>query len=137
MSDRTRRARNLAAVTGAFAGVGAADADAQLTHYTDDMVLELPFAEPPVTLVGKDRARRFLRRAFEEYKMTLDITAVHECLDPDTLVVEFVSAGHMASTGKPYANTYIGVFRFRDGSIRAQKEFFNPLVADRAQEQDR
>ena len=131
-TDSDRRARNLAAVQAAFAGVSAADAAAQMANYTDDMVLELPFADPPRTVRGRAEALTFLTTAFLTYKMRIDITEIHECLDPDELIVEFRSDGHMATTGKPYANRYIGVFRFRDGKICAQREFFNPKISDRA-----
>ncbi|MDW3215299.1 MAG: nuclear transport factor 2 family protein [Ilumatobacteraceae bacterium] len=133
MSEPDRPAiAHLDVVREAFAGVGAADAARQLTQYTDDMVLDLPFTDPPMRLVGKPRALSMLESAFEEYKMELTITEVHECADPDELIVEFVSNGHLTSTGKTYANTYIAVFRFRDGRICYQREFFNPLVAARA-----
>ncbi len=131
MSDRDRPT-NLDVVREAFAGVGDADAARQLAQYTDDMVLELPFSDPPRRVEGKAAASTMLTAAFEVYKMTLTITDVHECADPDELVVEFVSDGHMATTGKSYANTYIAVFRFRDGRICHQREFFNPLISERA-----
>ena len=127
-----KRARNLATAKAAFEGVSNADAEAQLANYTDDMVLELAFTDPPVRLDGKQAALQFLAEAFAVYKMRLTITRVHECLDPDELIVEFTSEGHLATTGKPYANVYIVVLRFRDGQICFQREFFNSLMADRA-----
>jgi uncharacterized protein len=130
----TAGGRLLDVVRHAFDAVGAADAERQLEQYTDDMVLELPFSDPPRRIVGKAAALTMLAKAFEVYKMTLTITAVHECLDPDRLIVEFVSDGHMATTMKRYANTYINVFRFRDGKICFQREFFNPLISARALE---
>jgi len=126
------RPSHLDVVREAFAGVSAADARRQLAQYTDDMVLELPFSDPPRRVVGKPAVMAMLESAFEVYKMVLEITEVHECTDPDELIVEFVSDGHMATTGKPYANRYIGVFRFRDGKICHQREFFNPLISVRA-----
>ncbi len=132
-ADRDRRT-HLDVVREAFAGVTAADAARQLAQYTDDLVLELPFADPPRRIDGKPAAMSMLTSAFEVYKMTLTITEVHECVDPDELIVEFVSDGHMATTGKAYSNTYIAVFRFRDGKICHQREFFNPLVSARALE---
>jgi ketosteroid isomerase-like protein len=131
MSDEVR-ARNLAAVEAAFEGVSNADAERQLANYTDDMVLELPFTDPPRRIDGKAQALTFLASAFTVYKMRLTITRVHQCLDPNELVVEFTSEGHMATTGKRYANVYIVVMQFRDGRICFQREFFNPLIAERA-----
>ena len=53
---------------------------------------------------------------------------LHELADPDALVVEYQSDGLVRSTGKPYRNRYIGVFRFRDGRICAWREFHNPEI---------
>lgn len=132
LTDAERRQRNLDTVRAAFAGVTAADAERQLANYTDDAVLELPYHDPPVVLDGKATILRRLSRSFETFKMAITITEVHECVDPDELIIEFLSDGHMATTGKPYANRYIGVFRFRDGKIAAQREFFNPKISDEA-----
>ncbi len=131
-ADDGRRRANLAAVMAAFDAVGAADAARQLEHYTDDVVLELPFTSPPARLEGKELVLARLSRAFLVYRMRLTVTEVHECVDPDELVVEFTSDGYMSTTGKPYANTYIAVFRFRDGRICFQREFFNPKISDEA-----
>jgi ketosteroid isomerase-like protein len=60
------------------------------------------------------------------------LTTVHDCLDPDVLVAEYTSEGEVTTTGKPYANTYIGIWRFRDGRVCGLKEFYNPLISQRA-----
>ncbi|MCU1398299.1 MAG: phenazine biosynthesis protein PhzA/PhzB [Acidimicrobiales bacterium] len=129
LTDVERRARNLAAVEAAFRGVSNADAVEQTAQYTDDAVLELPYTAPPKRVEGRAAALEYLTRAFEVFKMRLTITDVHPCVDPDELVVEFVSDGLVATTGKSYANQYINVFRFRDGKICFQREFFNPNAA--------
>jgi ketosteroid isomerase-like protein len=126
------RSRNLEAVRRAFAGVGHADADEMLANYTEDMVLELPYADPPTVLEGREAVRAYLRAAFRVFKFRLDITEVHETTDPDELVVEYASEGHVETTGKPYANTYIGVYRFRDGLISRVREFYNPVPSMRS-----
>jgi len=51
---------------------------------------------------------------------------------PDELILEYVSNGEVLTTGRAYANTYIGVYRFRDGRIWQVKEFHNPLITERA-----
>ena len=123
---------NLAAVRHAFEGLAAGNADQLLTVWTDDLVLELPYADPPRRIEGKDAARAYLSQAFEIFHFSLQITAVHECVDPDQLVIEYTSKGHITTTGRPYANTYIAVYRFRDGRIWQVKEFHNPLLVERA-----
>ena len=123
------RARNLAAVEGAFAGIGAGDAEAQLANYTDDFVLEFPFSDPPKIVTGKAEGLPYLSGAFTVFRFSLTITEVHACLDPDKLIVEFTGAGTYLPTGAPYANTYVVVFEFRDGLICRQREYFNPMQA--------
>jgi len=130
--DNEQRARNLAAVHAAFGGVSNGDAAEQLRHYTDDAVLELPYTTPPMRVDGKSAALTYLTKAFEVFRLQLTITEVHPCLDPDELIVEFVSDGLVATTGKSYANQYINVFRFRDSKICFQREFFNPNAAAEA-----
>ena len=41
------RARNLATVRSAFVAIAAGDAEGQLSHYTDDVIFELPYTDPP------------------------------------------------------------------------------------------
>jgi ketosteroid isomerase-like protein len=130
--DIDRRARNLAAVEAAFTGIGHADAAEQLRQYTDDLVLDLPYTTPPKRIEGKAAALTYLANAFQVFHLQLTITEVHQCLDPDELIVEFVSQGRVATTGKSYENQYINVFRFRDGRICFQREFFNPNAAAEA-----
>jgi ketosteroid isomerase-like protein len=129
MSDDDIRARNLAAVRGAFAAVSVADADQQMTHYTDDAVMEMPFTDPPAHVEGKETIRERLTGAFTVFKMVLTIDRVIECRNPEELVVEFHSAGTITTTGKSYSNTYIARFQFRDGLICFQREYFNPNAA--------
>jgi ketosteroid isomerase-like protein len=129
MTDQDIRARNLAAVEGAFAAIGKGDADGQVAHYTDDAVMEMPFIDPPAITMGKAAIRERLAGAFTVFRFTLTIERVTECLDPDELVLEFTSEGTVTTTGKPYANRYIARFQFRDGKICFQREYFNPNAA--------
>lgn len=124
--------RNLACVLSAFGAVGAGDVDGQLARYTDDAVLEMPFADPPVRIEGKPALRSRLEPALAIFHFTLSVTEVHECAEPDTLVLEYTSQGVVTTTGRPYANAYIGVFRFREGLICFQREYYNPVAAQRA-----
>ena len=68
---------NLAAVRRTFEGLAAGNADQLLTVWTDDLVLELPYADPPRRIEGKDAARAYLSQAFKIFRFTLDITEVH------------------------------------------------------------
>lgn len=122
------RARNLDAIRGAFAGIGAGDAGLQLANYTDDLVLELPYASPPKRIEGKAAALSFLTGALGAFALDLTIDEVHAGLDLDELIVEFSGTGTHRPTGSVYANRYIAVFGFRDGLICRQREYYNPAA---------
>ena len=125
-----QRQRNLDVVRRAFAGIAAGDASQMLDgNYTDDVVIEFPYASPPTRIETLEAARAYLEKAFEVFRFRLEITDVYEGLDPDLLVLEFTSEGRMLSTGAPYGNRYIAVYRFRDGRISHQREFYNPVAA--------
>jgi ketosteroid isomerase-like protein len=126
------RQDNLAAVQRYFEGVAAANPDQMLEPWTDDLVYEERFSDPPRRIEGKEATRAYFSKAGTVYRMTLKLTEVHECLDPDKLVLEYTSHGQVVATGDTYENSYIGVYRFRDGHIWHVREFHNPLITQRA-----
>jgi uncharacterized protein len=132
VTDEERRRRNREVVERAFAAVGRADVAGQLDWMVDDAVLELPYADPPVRLEGKDAIRAHVGPALETFRFQLHITDVYDCTDPDTLVLEYRSEGRVTTTGKEYRNTYVCVVHFRDGLISHQREYYNPVPAGRA-----
>ena len=115
-----------------FDGASTVDVDKMLDAWVDDLVYEEAFSDPPRRIEGKDALRPYFSKAGEVFRMSLEITAVYECAEPDLLVLEYVSNGEVLTTGRPYANKYIGVYRFRDGRIWQVKEFHNPLITERA-----
>jgi ketosteroid isomerase-like protein len=129
MSDNLRE-QHLAVVRRAFDGIAAGSAEQMLVgNYTDDMVIELPYADPPSAIEGLDTAVRYLTAAFRTVHFSLTITEVHECTDPDKLVLEYTSDGVARASGRAYANRYIGVYWFRDGKIARVREFYNPVIS--------
>lgn len=123
------RQRNFDVVQRAFAAVGAGDADAQVANYTEDIVLEFPFTDPPTIVSGRTAVHERLKNAFKVFHFNLTISEVHACLDPDELIVEFTGSGSYLPNGAPYENRYIAVFNFRDGKICRQREYFDPTQA--------
>ena len=115
-----------------FDGASTVDVDQMLDAWVDDLVYEEAFSDPPRRIEGKDALRPYFSKAGDFFRMSLEITAVYECADPDLLVLEYTSNGEYVPTGRPYANKYIGVYRFRDGRIWQVKEFHNPQVTERA-----
>lgn len=120
-------ASELALIERAFAAIAAGDADAMLDRYAEDVVLELPYGDPPGKRIeGRSAVRDYLAAAFRVFSLELRITEVHQLADPDTLVLEYESTGRMLTTGAPYANRYIGVYTFRDGLVTSVREFYDP-----------
>lgn len=132
MTDEDIRKRNRAAVEAALAAVSDGDVDRQLEQCSDDFVLEFPFAEPSKRVEGKAVVREYLGAALALFAIRIRLDSIYACTDPDTLVVEYSSEGTVPSTGREYANRYITVFMFRDGKIRLQREYYNPVPAMRA-----
>lgn len=129
-----QRLANLAVVERVFAAIGQSDADAQVANYTEDIVIEFPYTDPPGEKRGRQVIRDYLAGAFTVFKFNLEITDVHATTNPDKLIVEFVGQGTYLPNGAPYENTYIAVFEFRDGLIFRQREFFNPLMAAKSRD---
>lgn len=123
------RQRNFDAVTRVFAAVSAGDADAQIANYTEDVTLEFPFTDPPTVVDGRDAVHERLSNAFKVFQFSLELTSAHPCVDPDEFIVEFVGSGTYLPNDAPYENRYIAVFRFRDGLIYHQREYFDPTQA--------
>ena len=131
-ADDETRARNRAALTGAVAAINAGDAAAQMGHYTDDLVLEFPYADPPKRMQGKDVVLPYLANALALFELDLRVVEVHETTDPDEVVVEAAATGTFVPNGAPYENRYVIVYGFRDGLICRQREYYNPLAAQRS-----
>jgi len=90
MSDLSTTAQaQLATIGRAFAGIAEFSADKMLEHYTDDLVLEMPYAVPPVTLNGKPTILKYLRGAFKIFQFAIEITDVYEIVDPTMLILEY------------------------------------------------
>jgi len=120
---------NLDTILNVFAAVSAGDADAQVANYTDDIVLEFPFTDPPTVVEGRAAVHERLTNAFKVFQFTLELSSVHPSIDPDEFIVEFTGSGTYLPNGAPYENRYIAVFRFRDGLIERQREYFDPTQA--------
>jgi ketosteroid isomerase-like protein len=132
MNDDGHGARNGAAFARSLAALSRGDLEGHLIGCSDDFVLELPYADPPVTVTGKDAVRAYLTPALATFSMHLDVTRLINCQDPDLLIAEYTSEGHVTTTDKPYTNSYIAIVRFRGELICAQREYYNPVPAVRA-----
>ena len=113
-----------------FDAIGRADVDRLGELYAADYVLELPYAKPePVRVDGLAAVLPYLRAAFEVFRFTLTISNAFEVIGGDTIIAEYTSEGTVVPSGKAYANTYIGVWTFRDGKVVATREYYDPVVS--------
>jgi ketosteroid isomerase-like protein len=129
--DRTGSTGSFDVLRRVFDALGAADVAALDDLYTEDYVLELPYSKPePVRVEGRAAAQAYLTGAFRTVRFALSITDLYEI--EGGVVAEYTSEGEVVATGRRYANTYIGLWRIRDGRISATREFYDPLVAAEA-----
>lgn len=113
-----------------FDAFGAGDVDALDDLYTEGVVLEMPYAKPaPVRVEGRAAVQEYLRAAFGTFRFTLAITDVHELAGEEALMAEYTSEGTVVPTGARYANTYVGIWRFRDGRVSSTREWYDPIVS--------
>lgn len=105
---------------------------------TDDAVFDVPYAPPAegVTLpaIGRDAFVRMFTEAtanlFSEIEMT--VGDIYLGADAGVAVVEYRSKGTVSFTGRPYRNSYCGIFRFREGRIALWREYFNPQELEKS-----
>ena len=114
-----------------FEGVAVADAEMMVEPWVDDLVYQERFSVPPRRIEGKEALRSYFSKAGTVYRMSMEINEVHECTDPDKLILEYTSHGEVVTSGDVYENSYIGVYRFREGRIWTVSEFHNALITER------
>ena len=132
LNEKKVRERNIDVLKTAIAAIGRGNSEIFSNLYTEDWVLELPYSEPPKVLRGVNEILAYLKPQMGKLEFTLTLTEIFECLDPNLLIAEYVSEGRSTITDKPYQNTYIGLWRFREGKICGVKEYLNPLIATEA-----
>ena len=128
----SRMSRNEKLLRAFLEAVGTTDFHRLEEICSGDFVLELPYNDPPTHLEGFAAYRAAVEPSLEIFRFRLDLGKIHEGRDPDLLFAEYTSDGIAVPTGKPYRNTYIGVFRFREGRLVSLREFFNPAIAAEA-----
>lgn len=98
-----------------------------------DIVVESPFAPPgrPTRHEGRERFLAYatpLRAALPvRFEDVRDIT-IHDTADPEVIVVEYVIAGTITTTGRQGSAPFVAVLRVRDGRITHWREYQNPLA---------
>ena len=132
LNEKEVRERNIEVLKTAISSIGTGNSEIFSSLYTEDWVLELPYSEPPKVLTGINEILAYLKPQMGKLEFTLTLTEIFECLDPNLLIAEYFSEGRSTVTNKPYQNTYIGLWKFREGKICGVKEYLNPLIATEA-----
>ena len=132
MEDEVRRDGNRQTIKAFMAAISATDFEALGSVCTEDIVVELPYGDPPLRLEGLTAYRSAIEPSLAIFRFGLTLTEIHPGLDPDLLVAEYTSEGTAIPTGKPYRNIYIGIYRFREGRICGLREFYNPELATKS-----
>ena len=60
---------------------------------------------------------------FDEYRNVV----VHETTDPEVIIVEYEAHGTVITTGAPFQQMVIAVFRVQHGQIMSYRDYINPL----------
>ena len=135
-ADAELRQANKALFLKLLGHLGRKEFDAFSECLATDLVQEwpyLPLASMPHVLHGREALLEVVQRGmadFDPYRYEID--AVHEMVDPNTLIAEYRSNSVYRPRSLPYANRYISVLRFRDGKLAHWVEYVNPLVIKEA-----
>lgn len=133
VNDDEVRTANRAVLDEVLRSVAAQDADGVERHLAPDMTMELPYLDGGTLPVPRGEFIenfRMTRQVFSQFP--IEVTEVHEGLDPGDFVVEFASDARVRATGAPYRNRFIATFHFRDGKVDRWREYHNPKVAEAA-----
>jgi ketosteroid isomerase-like protein len=92
--------------------------------------IEWPYRPPgvPARLQGRTEIRAHLTAAngfiaFDEYRNVV----VHKTTDPEVIIVEYEANATVVTTGAPFQQVVIAVFRVRNGQILSYRDYINPL----------
>ena len=86
-----------------------------------------PVAGFPTKVEGKAQIVAGFEQLFASF-VTYDsqITQMYPTLDPDVIVVEWSVSAELRATGKMYQSDNIIVFKFQQGRISENYDYFNP-----------
>jgi ketosteroid isomerase-like protein len=100
------------------------------TLYTEDAVVEYPFALPtPMRLEGREAIREYFAAvARRPLDLQMRNFVVHETSDPEVVIAEWEYDGLVTTTGRTFQVSNIQVSRVRDGQIVASRDYHNHLI---------
>lgn len=98
----------------------------------EDIVQEWPFL-PMASMTGRLVGASALRQLMEAGMSDFDpynyrVKAIHDLVDPATVIAEYTSHSFYHRRQVPYSNAYISILKFREGKLVYWSEYVNPLV---------
>lgn len=134
---RRRTTLELAASYQALLSAGRWDEWIEL--WSEQPICEFPYAATgrPARLEGRPAILTYMRGAGGRFAIdATDELVLHEGADGSTLVVELAIRGHVIETGAPYDQRYVSIFEVIDGRLARYREYWNPLLARAAFDQE-
>jgi ketosteroid isomerase-like protein len=100
------------------------------TLFSDDAIIEYPFALPVRTQLNGLEAIKKYFAATSAYPMRLQMRnlVVHETLNPEVVVAEWDYDGFVTTTGHAFLVSNITVTIVRNGKIVASRDYHNHAV---------
>lgn len=105
-----------------------------LDSFTDDLVIEFPFAPEPQArrIEGKKAARAFFSHANKEIAIenaALDKT--YEASGSASVVMEYHAITRNRRTGKSFPQHFIAIVELANGRITNLREYFGPAPSEK------
>ena len=111
--------------------LAAAGADSMFDMFSDDAVVEFPFAPPnvPKRLNGKPAIVKYINSLAGQFTFDrFSKPSVQTTADPDLVVAEFEVVGRNDATGETYDQFFVSFIHTKDGYITLYREYWNPLA---------
>ncbi len=119
----------------AFDSLIRGDVEGWIAMWAEDGQVEFPFAPEGSVASLSDKAaiRDYMRAYPQTFRLgRTTYLSVHQTLDPELVIVEVGVEGQAVPTGNPYNQRYVGVVTLRDGLITNYRDYWNPLVVQKA-----
>ncbi len=133
------RNQNESVVLGYFTLLMKRDLEHFEALWQPDAVQEIPFVPEGfgkfVTsrFEGREEIMAHYRAAFANRRdHVFVIDDIHRTDDPDCIIVEAHARSLVGETGRVYENSYVCLFRLREGKLALLREYVNPLPCMKA-----
>lgn len=110
-----------------------------LDMVADDVVMEFPYAPDGAVkeVRGKSALAEYLSAVGSLIQIkSMTLSAVYPASQAGIFILEFTGSGVGTQTGIPYEQSYISVISIEAGRILRYRDYWNPLVAQKAMGKD-